>query len=113
MKFLKFYYVGEAAKDLYGKFIKGLKKGKSDFECYVISIPPEPHEQLDIMHGEMFLSRYVPDREERLIVGLAAGKNDAVSLVGKITEESVAAGFGGRIREFLLDKAEREGMRIL
>ncbi len=113
MKFLKTYYVGEAAKDLYGRFLRGLKKGKADFECYVITIAEDPHEQLDIMHAEMFLSKYVPDREERLIVGLAAGKPDAVNLTAKITEESVAAGFGGRLREFLLDKAEREGMRIL
>jgi len=113
MKFLKTYYVGEAAKDLYGKFLKGLKKGKADFDCYVISISADAHEQLDIMHGKVFLSKYVPDREERLIVGLAAGKTDAVNLIEKITEESVAAGFGGRIRDYLLDKAEREGMRIL
>ena len=113
MKFLKYYYVGDAAKDLYGKFLRKLKKGKADFECYLLLLSGSPHAQLDIMHAEMFLSRYTPDREERLVVGIAAGKNDAVDLTAKITEDSVRAGFGGRIREFLLEKAEREGMRIL
>jgi len=92
---------------------RDLKKGKADFECYIVSISADPREQLDIMHSEVFLSRYVPDREDRLIAGLAAGKTDAVNLIAKMAEESVAAGFGGRIKDFLLDKAGREGMRIL
>ena len=72
-----------------GKIRRDLLRGKGHLSTYVLVLAhgPEGRPQLEIMHCANLQTRYYKVHQP-FIVGIAAGKADAVELVDTLTTES-------------------------
>lgn len=90
MDFYEELYISPAVTDPH-RIKKDLMRGKGHLLTYVLVLVrgPENRPQLEIMHCANLQQKYYRDHPP-LIVGICEGKEDAFSMVEKITNESFA-----------------------
>ena len=101
-RFYKYLYWGESVRK--HTFVKWrLYHGSGQLSIYCITRAATDGDQLDIMHCAFLKQPYY--RENPVYVyGIAAGYYEALDLVTRMTEDAIAAGYEGRILEFLDEK---------
>ncbi len=99
MKFYRNLYVSESIEDP-GMIKWKLKHGVGQFSLYIIALAQNT-DQLDIFNSALLKQKYF-DRKNLFIVGLAKGYEEAVILVIRILEESVAKTGEADVKKYLL-----------
>ncbi|MBQ7614884.1 MAG: hypothetical protein IJU77_07545 [Butyrivibrio sp.] len=104
-RFSKELYWGESVKK--HSLVKWrLYHGRGQFTIFCIQRPFADSDQLDIVHCAFLKQPYYREHPA-YIYGIAGSKKEALDLVVKITEDALAAGYEGRILEYLDSKAEK------
>ncbi len=87
---------------------KDLMRGKGHLSIYVLLLAqgPEGRPQLEIMHSANLQTQYYKVHEP-FIVGIAAGKADAVDMVDEITAESFRMTGQWNAAQYLASKTGR------
>ena len=85
MKFYCNLYLGETIEKKRNRLIRRLEKGKILLGIYVIVLPLGENNQLEIFDSGMLMQKHF-HREERFVVGIASGFDEALDLTVRITE---------------------------
>ena len=104
MKWLKSLYVGEKIGKDKAEVIRliGHPEWKSRFAFYVLISPaPQEGENLEVLPLIMLNEKHF-NREDRVILGIAAGMKEADGLLVKMTQDCLDAGGGVKVREYFL-----------
>ena len=101
-RFYKELYWGDSVKK--HSLVKWrLYHGRGQFTIFCIQRAFATGDQLDIIHCAFLKQPYYQDHPA-YIYGIAGSREEALDLVVKMTEEANAAGFEGRILEYLDSK---------
>ena len=101
MKFYKNLYVGDTVKKL-EKVKWKLKHHAGQLNIYVITVA-EGNDQLEFYHCAFLKQKYYR-KHSPYIIGIAAGFEEALSIIEQITQECFTATGTGNIKEYLLLK---------
>lgn len=89
MRFYRNLYLGETVKRP-KRLIRKLKRHKGLWGVYVIAFEGETT-RLMVCHNLLLAQWYYKKNPPRCIVGLANGKEEALALIERITQEALAA----------------------
>ena len=107
MKYYSNLYVSEGLEKKKDKVISRLKRKKIQLDLHVIMLPECNHNQLEIVSAMYLLQPGYP-REDRTVVGLARGFEEAVELVEKISREVYEATGDLKIRDYIQAKEQED-----
>ncbi len=100
-------YMGAKAKRRRFAIIQDIREKKSKANVYVITPPSNGNNILDIYPTETILKDYYEDKEI-LVLGIAQGYQEALTLAGRIVDEMYKKTGCFRIEEFLQLKYGRQ-----
>lgn len=106
MKYYKNLYLGESIKEKKEEILKNLEMDKVMLQIYVITLARGKQNHLEFTKS--LLWREDSCRKDMLIVGLAGGYEEAVSLIEEITREVYHATKGANIRKYICDRQQEE-----
>lgn len=96
-------YIGERARPKAKKIIRKLKKNAGQVDIYLITLAANGQDMLDIINSA-YLKQPAVRRNLPMIVGIASGYEEAVSLVQQMLSETYKETGGYRIPEYLAQK---------
>ncbi|MBE5965232.1 MAG: hypothetical protein E7252_10010 [Lachnospira sp.] len=100
MTFNDFIYAGEKATKKKNKIIKKLQKQKFLVNTYVVALPANEENLLDIYSAKMLLQPHYKDMPIH-VVGVAQGYDEALELVRDIVDEVYTKTGSFKVSEFL------------
>ena len=103
MRYLKELYVSEELKGSEEEVIGHLEKKEFQFRVYLITLPENEKNQLEIYHSGMLNQEWYRDRDV-FVVGLAKGYLQALELVRQIAAETVEKTGDADIRQYILKR---------
>ncbi len=103
MRYLKDLYVSEELKGREEEIMEHLEKKEFQFRVYLIALPENEKNQLEIYHSGMLNQKWYRDKDV-FVVGLAKGYLQALELVRKIAEETVDKTGDADIRQYILKR---------
>lgn len=107
MKFYSDLYLGETVKKKKKYLIQSLEEGKVLLGVYVLVLPLGEQNQLEIFDCLM-LAQKVFRREDRFVVGIAAGHGEALELMTRITEDVYEKTGGADLRNYILNSNKEQ-----
>ena len=87
MRWCRRLFVGDGAKSRRKKIISRAEKGKALNGVYLLTLPGNPRNLLDIYPEWVLMQDYFCRSEEIQVVGIAQGHEEAVMLAAEILEE--------------------------
>ena len=106
MKWITPLYIGEKAEKKKGKIIRGIKQRKAFLNTYVLMLPNNPKNQLDIIQATELKQPFYKTKDF-VIVGIALGKEEAIELVAQITDDAVREIGTPMIKDYLVARQNR------
>ena len=103
MRYLKDLYVSEELKGREEEIMEHLEKKEFQFRVYLIALPENEKNQLEIYHSGMLNQEWYRDKDV-FVVGPAKGYLQALELVRKIAEETVDKTGDADIRQYILKR---------
>lgn len=103
MRYFKELYISEELKGREEEVISHLEKKEFQFRIYLIALPENDRNQLEIYHSGMLNQEWYQDKDI-FVVGLAKGYLQALELVRRITEETVKETGDADIRQYILKR---------
>ena len=79
-------YLGKTAKRDEAALIRAVEDKKPPLDVYLLTLPENPENQLEILPSLSFRFRY-QEKDCPMIVGLARGRKEALELFQKIVED--------------------------
>lgn len=110
MQFMGSLYVGEKAAPAEYKIVEKVHKGKVVPNLHLITFSNNPDNMLDIIPEKEIMQKHYP-KDRLRIVGIADGKKEALALVQRIIQESIAETGSADVRGFLKTKWEGQACR--
>ena len=107
MKYYSNLYVSERLKKKKDKVIARLERRKIQPDLHVILLPKCDHNQLEIVNAVYLLQPGYP-REDRMVVGIAKGFDEAAELIEKISREVYDATGDLKIRDYIQAKEQED-----
>lgn len=107
MKYYSNLYVSERLKKKKDKVIARLERRKIQPDLHVILLPECDHNQLEIVN-EVYLLQPGYPREDRMVVGIAKGFDEAAELIEKISREVYDATGDLKIRDYIQAKEQED-----
>lgn len=92
-------YVSDSVKDKKDTFINRINNHKLCFETYIITLPSNPSNLLDIYNANTLLQPYY-QRQDMTAVGLALGKDEAYEVVRRIVADMYSSAQGFDVLKF-------------
>ncbi len=99
-------YVGEKAKKHRFSIIQSIRQKKAGSDIYVITPPSNGNNILDIYPVTTLYQEYY-EKKNMLILGIASGYQDALTLAGRIVDQMYRKTGAFRIGEFLEEEENR------
>ena len=107
MEYYKYLYLSDKVKRKKDKIIRKIENNKIQHDIYLLLLPGNERNQLEIIHTGFLLQPDYP-KEELFVVGIANSYDAALELVEKISQEVYDNTNGANIRDYILRK-EQEG----
>lgn len=107
MRFYRYLYVSELMKGKQDKIVERLKKQDYPLTVYLIVLSEDGENQLEFFRTSL-LKQEIFRGEELFVVGIAAGYDDALYLVERITEDAYRETKDADIRSYLLERDGQE-----
>lgn len=107
VKYYSNLYVSDSLKKKKDKVIRRLERRKIQPDLHVILLPGCDHNQLEIVNAMYLLQPGYP-REDRLVVGIAKGWDDAVELVETISREVYEATGNLQLRDYIQAREQED-----
>lgn len=103
MRYFKELYISEELQGREEEVVEHLEKKEFQFRIYLIALPENEKNQLEIYHSGMLNQEWYRNKDV-FVVGLAKGYLQAIELVRKIAEETLEATGGADIRQYILKR---------
>lgn len=107
MRYCRRLFWSEGLEEKKETIIRKLNANRLQWDLFVVTLPEEEKNQLEIYNSAQFLQPAYPV-EDYLVVGIAKGYDAAVELVEGIVEEVYRKTGGADIRSFILEKEQEE-----
>ena len=107
MKYYKYLYLEDGLEKKKDKIIKKLEKNRLQFGVWLIALPENEKNQLEIVDSKNLIQKNYP-KEKIFVVGLTRNYEDALELVEKIVQEVYDKTGECDIRTFILKKEREE-----
>ncbi|WP_346663698.1 hypothetical protein [uncultured Merdimonas sp.] len=107
MRYYRYLYLPERWEKKKKKIIDRLEKKKFQIPVYLILLPENDKNQLEILNSALLLQPSYPDRD-LFVVGIAKGYEEALELVEEIAKEVYNETEGADIRSYILRKEQEE-----
>lgn len=108
VKWFKNLYFGDAAAEMKNMIIRDIRKHKPQTGVYVLTLPENEKDILDIFSANVFL-RLLEARADHdfVIVGIALGKKESYEVMEKIMLDCYTLTGGFNVRNLCTDTAEK------
>ena len=107
MRYYKHLYLSEGLKKKKEKVIRKLENNKVQIEVYLITVPEQGENQLEILNSALFLQPSFP-KKEYFVAGIAKGYEEALELVEEMTKEVYNETKGTDVRSYILNREQEE-----
>lgn len=101
MKWYNYLYIGEKAENNSDKIIEDIKHGKPQFDKYVLALPFNESDVLDIYPSNILVQKHFL-KSDLVIVGIADGKKEANNMMQKIIMECFSKTGGFDLRGYIM-----------
>ena len=82
---------------------RNIRQGRGRFDLYIISLSNNQYDQLDIFHNALFKQKSYRKFDIR-IVGLASSYDEALAVVQKILDDTIAVTGKANMKQFLIER---------
>lgn len=89
MRWFDRLYVGDGAEKTQDRIVRGIRKGKVQWNVYVLTMPSNPANQLDILSSNYLLQPYCKRQEDLTVVGIAKGREEAFFVLQQMVEDAM------------------------
>ena len=103
MKWYDDLYVGYGLLDKKRQIIRKIKKGKPMFNKYVITLPENNYDTLDIYPSNVLMQKWY-QKSDMVIVGIAEGMEEAMDMMQLIIMDCLEETGQVKVKKFVLDK---------
>ena len=103
MQFRRHLYVSDSLEGKEKKIIQRIRRGKYPLNVYLLAVPENSERQLEFYDSLMLMQPLFRKKENGMVVGMAAGYDEAVQLTIKIVEEILEKNGDVNIRKYLLE----------
>lgn len=103
MKWYKDLYIGEKAKENINKTIHMIRHGKLQFNKFVLTLPSNNHDVLDIYPASILIQRRYMN-SDMTIIGIAEGMDEAKELMQTIIMECYNSTGDFDLKEYICKK---------
>ena len=100
-------YVGEGAQKNQKRIQEGIEQGKLLWNVYVLMLPTNPKNQLDILASHYLMQPYYLN-QELTVIGLAKGYDEALTVLMRITDDAYQATGTADIRSYLAARLRKK-----
>lgn len=100
MKWYKNLYIGERAREKRYRIIWKTSHGKLQNNVYLLTLPSNEANQLDIISANLLLQPYYK-KKSIWIAGIAIGKDEAVELLIQIVQDALLETGQASVKEYL------------
>lgn len=109
MRWMNHLYTGDRASLREKELKAGIRDRKWSADTYVLMPASNPRDQVDILHANFLRQPHYRNQRELTIIGIASGKQDALNLLMRITDECVRLTGGADLRSYLEKRIGEEG----
>lgn len=101
MKWYNFLYIGEKAEENSKKIIQNIRKGKLQLNKYVLALPLNDSDVLDIYPSVVLTQKHYM-KSDIIIIGIADGMDEAKELLQEIIMECFRETGGFDLKGYIL-----------
>ena len=105
MKWFEDLYIGYNLLDKKNQVIKKIKKGKPMFNKYVITLPQNDHDTLELYPSNVLIQKWYMN-SDMVVVGIAEGKEEALDMMTLIIMECYERTGGCKVKDFILEQMD-------
>lgn len=106
MRWYNDLYVGYNLLDKKRQIMRKIKNGKPQFNKYVIALPINDYDVLDIYPSYVLTQKWYKD-SDLVIVGIAEGMEEAMDMMQLIIMDCLKDTGDLKVKKYILDKMER------
>lgn len=103
MRWCENLFVGTTAEKNRNDIVKKIKSNKPQLNVFVITLPSNENNLLDIFHSTILLQSYYKNKDY-VIVGLAKGQEEALEVMTQIVMDTYNETGGFHVKEYLESK---------
>lgn len=96
-------YIGYNLLEKRDKVVKNIKKGKSMFNKYVLTLPMNDYDVLDIYPSYVLMQKWYR-YSDMVVVGIAEGKEEAMDMMQLIIMDCFQDTGGLKVKEYILEQ---------
>ena len=100
-------YVGYNLLDKKSQVMWKIKRGKQQFNKYVITLPFNDYDVLDIYPSNVLTQKWYKD-SDIVIVGIAEGREEAMDMVQLIIMDCLNSTGGCKVKDYILNLMNEE-----
>lgn len=107
MIWYKDLYVGYNLLERKREVIRKVKKGKAQFNVYVITLSQNDHDLLEIYPSNVLIQKYYKN-SDLVVVGIAYGKEEAMDMLKLLFDDCMADTGGVQVKEYIVEKMKEK-----
>lgn len=98
-------YVGYGLLDKKRQIMRKINNGKLMFNKYVITLPQNDYDTLDIYPSSVLTQKWYRD-SDIVVIGIAEGKEEAMDMMTLIIMDCLEQTGGVNVKEFIMEQME-------
>lgn len=103
MRWYKDLYIGYNLLDKKRQVIRKIKNGKPQFNKYVIALPFNDYDVLDIYPSYVLMQKFYKE-SDMVIVGICEGMEEALDMMQLIIMDCLSDTGGVKVKEYILEQ---------
>lgn len=107
MRWYNDLYVGYSLLDKKRQVMKKIKNGKPQFNKYVIALPFNDYDVLDIYPSNVLTQKWYRE-SDMVIVGIAEGKEEAMDMMQLIVMDCLGETGGLKVKQYIMEHMNQE-----
>jgi hypothetical protein len=108
MRWYKDLYVGYNLLEKKRQVIRKIKNGKPQWDTYVITLPQNDYDTLEIYPSNILRQKWYRD-SDMLVVGIAQGREEALDMMQLIVMDCLHDTGEVKVKKYIMNKMETEG----
>lgn len=105
MRWFKDLYVGYNILDIKDQVIDKINNGKLQFNKYVITLPENSYDVLDLYPSNVLIQKWYKD-SDKIIVGIAEGREEALDMMQLIIMDCYNETGDVKVKDYIIEQME-------
>lgn len=98
-------YVGYSLLDKKRQIMRKIKNGKPMFNKYVITLPKNDYDTLEIYPADVMIQKWYKD-SDIVVIGIAEGKEEAMDIMVLIIMDCLNQTGGVKVKDFIMEQMD-------